>query len=46
MRSLGDEQEVARWYRKLGMQSKYGSDELLALNARVKFGHASILSKE
>ena len=41
-----DDEEIAYWYQQLGMTSRHRSVELLALNAKVKFGHASILSKE
>ncbi|CAL1140065.1 unnamed protein product [Cladocopium goreaui] len=41
-----DDDDIAHWYQELGMSSRNGSVELLALNAKVKFGHASILSKE
>ncbi|CAJ1396835.1 unnamed protein product [Effrenium voratum] len=40
-----DDRQIVEWYKQLGMRSRNGS-ELLALNARVKFGHSSILSKE
>lgn len=41
-----DDEDIAHWYQELGMSSRNGSVELLALNAKVKFGHASILSKD
>lgn len=41
-----DDEDIAHWYQELGMSNRNGSVELLALNAKVKFGHASILSKE
>lgn len=41
-----NDEEIAHWYQALGMRSRKGSVELLALNAKVKFGHASILSKD
>jgi len=41
-----DDLQIAQRYAELGMQTQKMSSELLALSARIRFGHASVLSRE